>query len=127
MFPPISQLTTHGHDLQFGTNVLGHFYLTQLLLPTLVSSAKSSSDGHVRIVNLSSVGHIGAPTVKDGGPVLYETLVEGKRRNKMGTIELYYQSKAVSVTLIWTIQRSIPSDSLTNVYDFRETSCFRML
>lgn len=100
MFPPISQLTTHGHDLQFGTNVLGHFYLNQLLLPTLVSSAKSSSDGHVRVVNLSSVGHIGAPSVENGGPVVYETLVEGKRRNKMGTIELYYQSKAVSRTLL---------------------------
>lgn len=124
MFPPISQLTTHGHDLQFGTNVLGHFYLTQLLLPTLVSSAKTSSDSHTRGINLSSVGHIGAPSVNDGGPVVYDTLVKGKLRNKMGAQELYYQSKAVSWILRLTF--NISSGSLTQFECSRAILCFQM-
>lgn len=97
MRPPTSELTTHGHDLQFGTNVLGHFYLTQLLLPTLMASAKTSVDGtgKVRVVNLSSIGHHFAPTVAKGGPVIIESLVPGAKRDALSTEDLYHQSKAV--------------------------------
>ncbi|KAF8547993.1 NAD(P)-binding protein, partial [Imleria badia] len=41
MTPPIDMLTDDGYDLQFGTNVLGHFYFTKLVLPTLLSTAKT--------------------------------------------------------------------------------------
>jgi len=44
--------TAQGHELQFGTNHLGHFLLTARLLPLLLASAPS------RIVNLSSQGHL---------------------------------------------------------------------
>lgn len=81
--------------MQFGTNVLGHFYLTQLLLPILTASAKSSPDQHVRVVNVSSNGHWMAPTSKKGGPILYDTLVESTARKKLSTRMLYSQSKAV--------------------------------
>lgn len=57
MSPPISHVTADGYDLQFGTNVLGHFYLTTLLLPTLLAGSKSSGDGVARVVNTSSAGH----------------------------------------------------------------------
>jgi retinol dehydrogenase-12 len=50
MVPPIEQLTADGYDLQFGTNVVGPFYFTKLLLPTLLSTAKNSPDGHARIL-----------------------------------------------------------------------------
>lgn len=40
-----------GHELQFGTNHLGHFLLTALLLPALKAGAPS------RVVSLSSSGH----------------------------------------------------------------------
>ena len=43
--------TAQGHETQFGTNVIGHFLLSKLLLPLL----KKSSQGG-RIVWLSSVG-----------------------------------------------------------------------
>lgn len=46
--------TKEGIELQFGTNHVGHFYLTKLLLPFI------QSDG--RIINLSSLGHIGSPS-----------------------------------------------------------------
>jgi NAD(P)-dependent dehydrogenase (short-subunit alcohol dehydrogenase family) len=43
MMPPPSELTTQGFDLQFGTNVIGPFYFTKLLLPLLLQTAKAMS------------------------------------------------------------------------------------
>ncbi|KAF9230157.1 hypothetical protein BU15DRAFT_91176 [Melanogaster broomeanus] len=57
LMPPMDQLTDDGYDLQFGTNVLGHFYFTKLVLPLLLSTAKSAPDGIARVVNTSSNGH----------------------------------------------------------------------
>ena len=50
MFTPFSR-TADGFEIQFGTNHLGHFELTRLLVPQLVAA-----DG-ARIVILSSDGH----------------------------------------------------------------------
>lgn len=51
------QLTAAGHELQFATNHLGHFLLTQLLLPKLKASAGEGPSGECRVVNLSSLRH----------------------------------------------------------------------
>ena len=45
------QLTAQGFEYTFGVNHLGHFYLTNLLLPRLRASAP------LCVVNLTSVGH----------------------------------------------------------------------
>lgn len=49
------QLSADGYEMQFATNHLGHFLLTQLLLPLL----DKSPDG--RVVTVSSSAHRGAP------------------------------------------------------------------
>lgn len=56
--PP--SLTTNGYELQFGTNFLGHALLTKLLLPVLEKTA-AEPGADVRIITLSSHGHIYAP------------------------------------------------------------------
>jgi NAD(P)-dependent dehydrogenase (short-subunit alcohol dehydrogenase family) len=43
--------TADGHELQFGTNHLGHFAFTAALLPRLRAS------GRARVVNVTSAGH----------------------------------------------------------------------
>lgn len=51
------QHTAEGIEAQFGSNHIGHFLFTNTLLPLLLESAKSSSPGSTRIVNLTSLGH----------------------------------------------------------------------
>jgi NAD(P)-dependent dehydrogenase (short-subunit alcohol dehydrogenase family) len=89
MTPPIDMLTDDGYDLQFGTNVLGHFYFTKLVLPTLLSTAKTSPDGTARVVNTSSNGHW-------FGGLKYDTIRDGPERRKETPWKLYGQSKTVS-------------------------------
>jgi NAD(P)-dependent dehydrogenase (short-subunit alcohol dehydrogenase family) len=52
MAPPKRVHTVDGFELQFGTNHLGHFVLTGLLLPSLLAAAG-------RVVTVSSVAHHG--------------------------------------------------------------------
>ena len=51
--------TEDGFELQFGSNHIGHFYFTNLIMPTLLKS------GNARIVSLSSMGHRASPIVFD--------------------------------------------------------------
>lgn len=98
MSPPIDKLTTEGYDMQFGTNVVGPFLFTQLVLPLLIKAAEAPG-GDARVVHTSSLGHAAAPKEY----ITWETLKPGengsagdKKRREMGTDALYYQSKCVS-------------------------------
>ncbi|KAI0642874.1 NAD-P-binding protein [Trametes meyenii] len=86
MFPPIDQVTKEGYDLQWGTNVVGHFYLTELLKRALFAGAESSPDHHARVVTTSSSGAY-------GGALRYDTFKDGPQRKKSSGDVLYYQSK----------------------------------
>ena len=105
---PIELLSAQGYDLQFGVNVLGmvqrffetkpvaevsvsgHFYFTKLLLPVLAQAAKNSPDGHSRVVNTSSSAHELISTIN------FDTLKDSPARQKLGSWNLYFQSKLVS-------------------------------
>ena len=102
MDAPIDQLTEEGYDLTFGTNVVGPFLFTKLLLPLLQAAA--SEHGEARIIHTSSLGHAAAPKEF----IAWETLKPGekggpgdKKRRALGPRNMYYQSKCVS-TFLWT-------------------------
>src|SRR5271170_3134721 len=89
MWPPTNLLIADRYDLQFGTNVLGHFYFTKLLLPLLTSTAKTSPEGKVRVVSTSSLGHLWSP------PLDFATFRDTPARKQLSTDSLYFQSKLV--------------------------------
>ncbi|KAJ0121358.1 Short-chain dehydrogenase/reductase [Diaporthe amygdali] len=47
--------TAQGYELNLGTNTIGTFLLTKLLLPTLLNTAKSSPKDSVRVIWVSSI------------------------------------------------------------------------
>ncbi|KAH9015085.1 NAD-P-binding protein [Lactarius pseudohatsudake] len=93
MNTPIDHVTTQGFDMQFRMNVLGHFYLTKLLLPVLTATAKKTPVGTVRVVNVSSIAHLYGAS--EG--IRWATLAPGndslEARKKLGSTKLYGQSK----------------------------------
>ncbi|CCO36346.1 putative oxidoreductase C736.13 [Rhizoctonia solani AG-1 IB] len=95
LMPPVEQRTANGYDLQFGTNVLGHYFFTILLLPTLIHTAKNSplAHGHARVINTSSSMVYFVP--KEG--IAWETLGTDMSSiaacKKLGANGLYAQSK----------------------------------
>ena len=70
----------------------GHFFLTELLVPALTAGARTSPDGHARVVTTSSSAAYFASGLQ------WETFKEHPNRHKMGTQLLYCQSKLVRAT-----------------------------
>ncbi|KAI0868051.1 hypothetical protein GGS24DRAFT_483467 [Hypoxylon argillaceum] len=71
------EMTKDGHEAQWQTNYLAHWVLTAHLLPLMLQTARTLPPGRVRIVNLTSSGHLSAPKgginfndpwLKNGGP-----------------------------------------------------------
>lgn len=92
MFTPMED-EINGYDSQIHTNVLGHFYLTKLLLPTLLSSTEESFKP--RVVNVSSSGHYVAGSV----PLDFNTFKSGPMRRRRITEEMYAQSKFANIVV----------------------------
>lgn len=63
---PYGSKTKQGYELQWGTNVVAHFVMSQLLMPALVTTAKQEAPGSVRAVWVSSDGHINFSPAPDG-------------------------------------------------------------
>ncbi|KAG0727807.1 Retinol dehydrogenase 12 [Chionoecetes opilio] len=80
MFCPYKK-TEDGFEMQMGTNHLGHFLLTNLLLPLMTHSQPA------RIINVSSLGHA-------GGIIPLEDMNYEKSYNKY---EAYFNSKLANI------------------------------
>ncbi|KAJ7642683.1 hypothetical protein DFH06DRAFT_1283512 [Mycena polygramma] len=105
MMPPVEDRTADGYDLQFGTNVLGPFYFTKLLLPALLSGAKSSADGKARVVNTSSGMHL-------MNSLDFKIILDDKKRKKAGAQSLYALSKFALVAYSAELARRYADQNL---------------
>ncbi|KAH9923767.1 NAD-P-binding protein [Epithele typhae] len=92
MMCPKSMLAAQGVDLQFGTNVLGHWYFTELLMPALIAAAETSSDHHARVITTSSSGAY-------SDTLHFDTFKDGPARKKVSPRQLYFQSKHGNVVI----------------------------
>ncbi|KAJ6514358.1 NAD-binding protein [Mycena vitilis] len=105
--PPIEQLTAQKYDLTFGTNVLGPFYFTKLLIPTLLATAASGKP--VRVVNTSSCA---AEMITD---IDYNTLMDTPARKKVAPSKLYWQSKFGNVAFSNELSRRYGDKGIVSV------------
>lgn len=108
MHPPVDMITADGYDLQFGTNVLGHFYLTKLLLPVLLSTAKSSPDGTVRVINVSSNAHW-------RGGLDFDTFKDTPKRRATSSYALYSQSKFGNIVFSAELNRRYRDQGIVSI------------
>jgi NAD(P)-dependent dehydrogenase (short-subunit alcohol dehydrogenase family) len=90
MLPPKRYETADGFELQFGTNYLGHFALTALLLPLLRAGQRP------RVVNLSSAAH------KMQADIHFDDLQWTRRFNSW---QAYAQSKLAMLIFALELQR----------------------
>lgn len=114
MIPPYGK-TADGFETQFGTNHLGHFALTGLLLPVLKRSKGS------RVITLSSIAHRGAEISFDN--------LDGSNGYK--AMKFYGQSKLANLYFAKALDEKF-KDAHTNAKSmachpgFSSTNLFRM-
>jgi NAD(P)-dependent dehydrogenase (short-subunit alcohol dehydrogenase family) len=96
MAPPRRATTADGYELQFGTNHLGHYVLTGLLLPHLLAS------GGARVVTVSSTAH---HTGSDG-------VLEANAGEKYDAQRAYGNSKLANLLFALELQREAEARSL---------------
>ena len=96
MAPPKRRETVDGFELQFGTNVLGHFALTGLLLPAL-RQAEAGSGAAPRIVTIASIAH-------KRGRLRFDDLQWRQSYSPMGA---YQQSKLANLMLALEMDRRL--------------------
>ena len=99
MIPPYSK-TTDGFELQFGTNHLGHFALTGLLLEIVLKTPDS------RIVSVSSSAH-------KAGKIDFEDLNWEKRPYKK--IQAYGDSKIANLYFTYELARRISGNNKNTI------------
>lgn len=92
--------TEQGYEVQFGTNHMGHALLTKLLLPMLLKTAEQP-EADVRVVALSSIGHIGAPMAG----ILFDRLKTPMDSLSTQTFTRYGQSKLANILFIKELSR----------------------
>ena len=106
MAPPKRLETKDGFELQFGTNVLGHFALTGLLMP-LVEMAVAGSSARLsqapRVVIVASIAH-------KRGRLDFEDLQSTRSYNPMKS---YAQTKLADLMLAFELDRRLKAKGST--------------
>ena len=97
MYTPRSK-TTDGFDLQFGTNHLGHFALTGLLLDRMLPIAGA------RVVTISSMGH------RIRARIHFDDLQFDHRYSR---VSAYAQSKLANLMFTYELQRRLARGATT--------------
>ncbi|KAG1810396.1 uncharacterized protein HD556DRAFT_1281551 [Suillus plorans] len=108
MTPPKEMLTDDGYDLQFGTNVLGHFYFTKIVMPALLAGVAQSPAGTVRIVNTASNAHW-------AGSLDYNTFRDSPARKQKSTMSLYGQSKMGNILFAAEVARRYGDQGIVSI------------
>lgn len=90
--------TADGFELQFGTNHLGHFALTGLLLDRLLPVAAS------RVVTISSIGH------RTRAPINFD---DPQFEHGYSRVAAYGQSKLANLLFTYELQRRLAGQSST--------------
>jgi NAD(P)-dependent dehydrogenase (short-subunit alcohol dehydrogenase family) len=96
MAPKQRRETADGFELQFGTNVLGHFVLTSLLLPALGRAASTHSQSP-RVVTIASIAH-------KRSRLNFDDLQSNKNYSPMGA---YQQSKLADLMFALELSRRL--------------------
>lgn len=96
--------TPSGQEIQMGTNHVGHFLLTKLLLPTLQKTAKEQKSD-VRVISVSSEVHNLSPNL--------DTILSTEKLSATGTWIRYAGSKAANIMFAAELARRYPT--LTSV------------
>ena len=99
MAPPKRLETKDGFELQFGTNVLGHFALTALLMPALErSAAKAATEAQrPRVVTIASIAH-------KRGRINFDDL---QSTHQYSPLRAYQQSKLADVMFSFELERRL--------------------
>ncbi len=98
MAPPYEK-TVDGFELQFGSNHLGHFALTGLLLPLLKKTPGS------RVVTLSSIAHRGAS--------IYFDNLDGSKGYK--AMKFYQQSKLANLLFAKELDQRLKKQGIETI------------
>ena len=99
--------TKQGHEIQFGTNHIGHHLLTKLLLPTLEKTA-ALPGSDVRVISISSLAHNRAPPLG--------TMLDTEKLCAKGTWTRYGASKAANILFAAELARRCPALTSVSVH-----------
>ena len=100
MYTTPRQSTEEGFEMQFGTNHLGHFALTGLLLDSLLDVPGS------RVITVSSVGHRGLAKIH------FDDLHWTRRYNRFAA---YGQSKLANLMFTYELQRRLAAKGANTI------------
>lgn len=96
MAPKTREVTADGFEMQFGVNVLGHFALTDLLMPALELAAKRGGAAP-RVVTIASIAH-------KRGTIHFSDLQSEKSYDAMAA---YRQSKLADLMFALELDRRL--------------------